>query len=69
LVDLFSETGGLPLIKRHLVRQRYRTVELQHRRVRLTGLRARRRGFWGRDRIELLAEALKLGRGPYSSVI
>ena len=29
LVDLFSETGGLPLIKRHPVRQRYRTVELQ----------------------------------------
>jgi 2-hydroxychromene-2-carboxylate isomerase len=29
LVDLFSETGGLPLMKRHPVRQRYRTVELQ----------------------------------------
>ena len=29
LVDLFSETGGLPLIKRHPVRQRYRLVELQ----------------------------------------
>jgi 2-hydroxychromene-2-carboxylate isomerase len=29
LVDLFSETGGLPLIKRHPVRQRYRMVELQ----------------------------------------
>ena len=29
LVDLFSETGGLPLMKRHLVRQRYRMVELQ----------------------------------------
>lgn len=29
LVDLFSETGGLPLLKRHPVRQRYRTVELQ----------------------------------------
>jgi 2-hydroxychromene-2-carboxylate isomerase len=25
LVDLFSETGGLPLIKRHPVRQRYRS--------------------------------------------
>jgi 2-hydroxychromene-2-carboxylate isomerase len=29
LVDLFSETGGLPLIKRHPVRQRYRMVELK----------------------------------------
>ena len=29
LVDLFSETSGLPLMKRHPVRQRYRLVELQ----------------------------------------
>jgi 2-hydroxychromene-2-carboxylate isomerase len=29
LVDLYSETGGLPLLKRHPVRQRYRMVELQ----------------------------------------
>ena len=29
LVDLFSETGGLPLLKRHPVRQRYRMIELQ----------------------------------------
>src|SRR5256886_9245455 len=29
LSDLFSETGGLPLAKRHPVRQRYRMVELQ----------------------------------------
>jgi 2-hydroxychromene-2-carboxylate isomerase len=29
LLDLFSETGGLPLVKRHPVRQRYRMVELQ----------------------------------------
>ncbi|MEA2943804.1 MAG: hypothetical protein QOD09_4333 [Bradyrhizobium sp.] len=29
LVDLFSETGGLPLMKRHPVRRRYRMVELQ----------------------------------------
>ena len=29
LVELFSETGGLPLMKRHPVRQRYRMVELQ----------------------------------------
>lgn len=29
LVDLFAETGGLPLNKRHPARQRYRMVELQ----------------------------------------
>jgi 2-hydroxychromene-2-carboxylate isomerase len=29
LVDLFAETGGLPLMKRHPARQRYRLVELQ----------------------------------------
>ena len=29
LVELFSETGGLPVPKRHPVRQRYRMVELQ----------------------------------------
>jgi 2-hydroxychromene-2-carboxylate isomerase len=29
LVDLFSETGGLPMVKRHPVRQRYRMLELQ----------------------------------------
>jgi 2-hydroxychromene-2-carboxylate isomerase len=29
LGDLFMETGGLPLAKRHPVRQRYRMVELQ----------------------------------------
>jgi 2-hydroxychromene-2-carboxylate isomerase len=29
LVELFAETGGLPLVKRHPVRQRYRMLELQ----------------------------------------
>jgi 2-hydroxychromene-2-carboxylate isomerase len=29
LAELFSETGGLPLPKRHPVRQRYRMLELQ----------------------------------------
>ncbi len=29
LGDLFSETGGLPLVKRHPVRQRYRLLEMQ----------------------------------------
>jgi 2-hydroxychromene-2-carboxylate isomerase len=29
LVELFSETGGLPLLKRHPSRQKYRMLELQ----------------------------------------
>lgn len=29
LADLFSETGGLPLARRHPARQRYRMVEMQ----------------------------------------
>ena len=29
LLDLFAETGGLPLAKRHPARQRYRLIELQ----------------------------------------
>lgn len=29
LLDVFSETGGLPLAKRHPARQRYRLVEMQ----------------------------------------
>lgn len=29
LIEVFSETGGLPLVKRHPARQRYRMVELQ----------------------------------------
>ena len=29
LIDVFSETGGLPLAKRHPARQRYRLMELQ----------------------------------------
>jgi 2-hydroxychromene-2-carboxylate isomerase len=29
LIELFNETGGLPLAKRHPVRQRYRLVDLQ----------------------------------------
>jgi 2-hydroxychromene-2-carboxylate isomerase len=29
LTEVFSETGGLPLAKRHPVRQRYRLVEMQ----------------------------------------
>jgi 2-hydroxychromene-2-carboxylate isomerase len=132
LGELFSETGGLPLIKRHPVRQRYRcsncnagrekrglnfhlrpayvpfngrladgvviaAVEAGHdpdgflRRV-FPGMFEQQinladpavviwRGdvfgspayvldgevFWGQDRIELLADALKSGRPPFSS--
>lgn len=29
LLDVFSETGGLPLAKRHPARQRYRMIEMQ----------------------------------------
>jgi 2-hydroxychromene-2-carboxylate isomerase len=29
LIEVFSETGGLPLAKRHPARQRYRMLELQ----------------------------------------
>ncbi|MBY0381233.1 MAG: 2-hydroxychromene-2-carboxylate isomerase [Xanthobacteraceae bacterium] len=29
LLNLFSETGGLPLAKRHPLRQRYRAIEMQ----------------------------------------
>ena len=29
LIEVFSETGGLPLVKRHPARQRYRMMELQ----------------------------------------
>lgn len=34
LVDLFADTGGLPLKQRHPVRQRYRMLELQRWRAR-----------------------------------
>lgn len=33
LMDVFDETGGLPLAKRHPARQRYRMLELQRWRV------------------------------------
>jgi 2-hydroxychromene-2-carboxylate isomerase len=110
LVDLFSETGGLPLMKRHPVRQRYRMVELQRWRdkrglkfhlqpanwpfnarladgVVIAAVEQNRQDalaadvfgspvyvldgevFWGQDRIELLADALKSGRAPYRSQV
>lgn len=34
LTELFAETGGLPLAKRHPARQRYRLIELQRWRAR-----------------------------------
>lgn len=46
LADVFSETGGLPLARRHPVRQAYRLVELQRwRAFRDVPLRLKPRGF------------------------
>jgi len=47
LVDVFSETGGLPLPKRHPVRQRYRMFELQRWREK-RGLKFNLRPKFGR---------------------
>ena len=47
LVDVFSETGGLPLPKRHPVRQRYRMFELQRWREK-RGLKFNLRPKYGR---------------------
>lgn len=46
LGDVFSETGGLPLVKRHPVRQAYRLVELQRwRAFRKVPLTLKPKGF------------------------
>lgn len=46
LADVFSETGGLPLARRHPVRQAYRLVELQRwRAFRDVPLRLKPKGF------------------------
>jgi len=55
LVDLFSETGGLPLTKRH--------------RVRFAGLRSRWRSVLGTGPDRFAGDALKSGRAPYSSQV
>ena len=47
LVNVFSETGGLPLPKRHPVRQRYRMFELQRWREK-RGLKFNLRPKYGR---------------------
>jgi hypothetical protein len=53
-VDLFSETGGLPLLKRQAADVFGSPVYVLDGEV-----------FWGQDRIELLADALKSGRAAY----
>jgi 2-hydroxychromene-2-carboxylate isomerase len=67
LVELFSETGGLPLIKRHPVRQRYRMLELQRWRDKrgLTfHLRPAHVPFDGRLADGVVIAAIKAGHDP-----
>ena len=67
LVDLFSETGGLPLAKRHPVRQRYRMLELQRWRDK-RGLKFHLRPahwpFNGRIADGVILAALEAGQNP-----
>lgn len=49
LPDVFSETGGLPLPKRHPARQRYRLVEMQRWRVKRDVDLVIRPQFWPFD--------------------
>lgn len=49
LPDVFSETGGLPLPKRHPARQKYRLVELQRWRVKRDVDLVIRPQFWPFD--------------------
>jgi 2-hydroxychromene-2-carboxylate isomerase len=67
LVDLFSETGGLPLIKRHPVRQRYRMLELQRWRDKRGldfHLRPAHVPFDGRIADGVVIAAIKAGHDP-----
>src|SRR3954466_14716967 len=67
LVDLFSETGGLPLIKRHPVRQRYRMLELQRWRDKRGldfHLQPKNWPFDGRLADGLVIAALEAGHDP-----
>jgi len=69
LVELFSETGGLPLPKRHPVRQRYRMVELQRWRDKrgLTfNLQPKNWPFSPRLADGVVIAALEAGRDPAS---
>jgi 2-hydroxychromene-2-carboxylate isomerase len=67
LVELFSETGGLPLIKRHPVRQRYRMLELQRWRDKRGldfHLRPAHVPFDGRLADGVVIAAIKAGHDP-----
>jgi len=67
LGELFSETGGLPLVKRHPVRQRYRMLELQRWRDKrgLTfNLRPAYSPFNGRLADGVVIAAVEAGQDP-----
>jgi 2-hydroxychromene-2-carboxylate isomerase len=67
LGELFSETGGLPLGKRHPVRQRYRMVELQRWRDRRGldfHLQPKNWPFDGRLADGVVIAALEAGHDP-----
>jgi 2-hydroxychromene-2-carboxylate isomerase len=67
LVELFSETGGLPLNKRHPVRQRYRLLELQRWREKRGlnfHLRPAHTPFSGRLADGVVLAAIEAGHDP-----
>jgi 2-hydroxychromene-2-carboxylate isomerase len=67
LGELFSETGGLPLVKRHPVRQRYRMLELQRwrdKRGLSFHLRPAHSPFNGRLADGLVIAAIEAGHDP-----
>ena len=67
LVDLFSETGGQPLVKRHPVRQRYRMVELQRwrdKRALNFNLQPKNWPFNARLADGVVIAAIEVGRDP-----
>jgi 2-hydroxychromene-2-carboxylate isomerase len=67
LGELFAETGGLPLVKRHPVRQRYRMLELQRWRDKRGldfHLRPAHSPFNGRLADGLVIAAIEAGHDP-----
>lgn len=67
LGELFSETGGLPLLKRHPSRQRYRMIELQRwrdRRGLKFHLQPKNWPFNGRLADGVVIAALEAGHDP-----
>jgi 2-hydroxychromene-2-carboxylate isomerase len=67
LAELFSETGGLPLARRHPVRQRYRMLELQRWRDKRSlnfHLQPAYSPFNGRLADGVVIAALKAGHDP-----